>query len=112
VVARTIVDEMHLRLCRSLPLDAIKVCFHRQDEKCACRKPRPSLLFQAADEMTIDLSASVMIGDRASDIEAGRSAGCRTAFIDLGYTAEPPPKHVDFVASSLTEATDWVLGSQ
>ncbi|WP_413992684.1 D-glycero-alpha-D-manno-heptose-1,7-bisphosphate 7-phosphatase [Labrys okinawensis] len=109
VVERTVVDEMHRRLCAALPLDSVKVCFHRQDEKCLCRKPKPYLLLEAAREMNIDLSASVMIGDRASDVEAGRSAGCRTIHIDWGYTAEPAPKDVDIITTSLTEATNRLL---
>jgi D-glycero-D-manno-heptose 1,7-bisphosphate phosphatase len=50
-----------------------------------------------------------MVGDRASDIEAGAAAGCKTVFVDLGYTAEPRPLHPDKVVASLTEATDWIL---
>ncbi|GLS22700.1 D,D-heptose 1,7-bisphosphate phosphatase [Labrys miyagiensis] len=112
VVERAVVDEMHRRLRVALPLDSVKVCFHRQDENCACRKPKPYLLLEAAREMNIELSASVIIGDRVSDIEAGRSAGCRTIHIDWGYTAEPAPKDVDIVATSLTEATDRLLTPQ
>jgi D-glycero-D-manno-heptose 1,7-bisphosphate phosphatase len=108
-VERGVVDEMHRRLCGLLQLDAVKVCFHTRDQLCSCRKPRPDLLLEAATELAIDLLASVMVGDRASDVEAGRDAGCRTVFIDLGYTAEPKPGEVDFVASTLTEATDWIL---
>ncbi|WP_448951159.1 D-glycero-alpha-D-manno-heptose-1,7-bisphosphate 7-phosphatase [Labrys neptuniae] len=109
LVARGVVDEMHRRLLAALPLDGIKVCFHRQDEGCLCRKPQPYLLLEAAHEMDIDLSASIMIGDRASDIEAGRAAGCHTIHIDWGYTAEPAPKDVDIVAANLTEAIDRLL---
>ena len=42
---------------------------------CRCRKPEPGLLFDLARKWQIDLSASVMIGDRKSDIEAGQRAG-------------------------------------
>ena len=42
---------------------------------CDCRKPEPGLLFKLAQKWKIDLSASVMIGDRDSDVEAGRRAG-------------------------------------
>jgi D-glycero-D-manno-heptose 1,7-bisphosphate phosphatase len=110
-VAREIVDEMNARLRRSLPVDAVKVCFHAREQRCGCRKPLPGLLFEAADEMMIDLSASVMVGDRASDVEAGAAAGCRTVFIDLGYESEPRPERVDFVASGLAEAVDWILAA-
>lgn len=40
-----------------------------------CRKPRPGMILQAAERLGLDLSASWLVGDRASDLEAGRSAG-------------------------------------
>jgi len=108
-VAREVVDEMNARLRRAMPLDAVKVCYHTKEERCACRKPRPGLLLDAATEIGVDLSASIMVGDRASDIEAGARAGCRTAFVDLGYAAESRPASPDQVVTSLGEATDWIL---
>lgn len=52
-----------------------------------------------------------MIGDRASDIEAGETAGCRTVFIDLRYT-ERRPAAPTFTVASLAEAVDAILGFQ
>jgi D-glycero-D-manno-heptose 1,7-bisphosphate phosphatase len=68
-------------------------------------------LLDAAEQFNIDLGASFMVGDRASDIEAGRAAGCRTVFIDLGYTAVAPDNPT-FRARSLREATDLVLQAE
>ena len=79
LVSREVVEEMNVRLCRLMPLDAVKVYYHTKEQRCTCRKPLPGLLLEAAAEMGIDLSASIMVGDRASDIEAGAMAGCRTA---------------------------------
>lgn len=45
---------------------------------CDCRKPKPGLLIRAARELGIDLGKSVMLGDKASDVEAGKTAGCKT----------------------------------
>jgi D-glycero-D-manno-heptose 1,7-bisphosphate phosphatase len=108
-VPREIVEEMHQHLFASLPVDAIKACFHVEQDRCDCRKPRPGMLFTAARELGIDLAASFMIGDRPSDIEAGAAAGCRTVFIDLGYTTEKPPDRPNHVVKSLAEATMWIL---
>lgn len=55
---------------------------------CHCRKPKPGLLLQAAEDLMIDLSASWMIGDILNDVEAGKSAGCGTVFIDNGGETE------------------------
>lgn len=49
---------------------------------CACRKPKPGMLLQAASDYHIDLSQSWMVGDTENDVAAGRNAGCRTALID------------------------------
>jgi D-glycero-D-manno-heptose 1,7-bisphosphate phosphatase len=106
-VAREIVDEMSLRLRHAMPLDAIKICCHTG--QCACRKPQPGMLLEAAREIELDLKESFMVGDRASDVEAGAAAGCRTVFIDLGYTAEQPPERPDKIVGSLCEAADWIL---
>ena len=49
---------------------------------CQCRKPKPGLLFKAAEDFNIDLSSSWMIGDSESDVKAGRNAGCRSILLD------------------------------
>ncbi len=94
-VPRAIVEAMHARMREALPVDAIKVCYHSREDGCACRKPLPGMLLEAAAELHIETSASYMVGDRASDVAAGSAAGCRTVFIDRGYTAEPPPANAD-----------------
>ena len=65
---------------------------------CDCRKPRPGLLIRARDALGVDLAASVMVGDRMTDIEAGVRAGCSlTVLVESGMhtqtrivTEEPP----------------------
>lgn len=48
------------------------------NQNCSCRKPEPGMLFDAAREFDIDLSCSLMFGDKPSDIQAGLAAGCRS----------------------------------
>lgn len=50
---------------------------------CDCRKPKPGMLLQAAEEFNIDLSLSWMIGDSENDILAGKAAGCKTGLIGI-----------------------------
>jgi histidinol-phosphate phosphatase family protein len=52
-------------------------CPHAPEARCACRKPAPGLLLDAARELGLDLARSIMIGDKASDVAAGIAAGCR-----------------------------------
>lgn len=109
-VALKTIEIMHRQLAAQLPVDLIKACYHKPNERCRCRKPNPGMLLDAASEFGIDLSRSIMIGDRASDVAAGLAAGCVTVFIDHGYT-ETKPKNPTFVATSLSEATNWILNN-
>lgn len=54
-------------------------CPHVPDKGCPCRKPAPGMLLDAAHELGLELTASVMLGDKESDLEAGQSAGCMLA---------------------------------
>jgi len=108
LISRSEVDAMHETRARELPVDAVKACFHRQDEHCDCRKPKPGMILEAARELGIDLGKSFMVGDRGSDVEAGRAAGCSTVFIDLGY-AELAPDAPDYVVHSIREAADVII---
>jgi D-glycero-D-manno-heptose 1,7-bisphosphate phosphatase len=74
-------EAMHERLVREVGVDAVYVCPHAAADRCPCRKPRPGLLLQAAAEWDVDLHASFLVGDRPGDIEAGRTAGCRTVLV-------------------------------
>ncbi len=107
-VAAETVEAMHDDLRNRLPLDAIYCCPHSQGAGCDCRKPEPGMLTRAAKEHALDLARSFMVGDRKSDVEAGRRAGCRTVFIDCGY-AEGPPATCDATVRDLPEAANWIL---
>lgn len=75
--------DLHNLMRRELPeLDDIYTCIHDTADNCNCRKPRPGMLLAAAEKWGIDLQNSWMVGDRAKDIEAGRTAGCKTCLIE------------------------------
>ena len=87
---------------------------------CECRKPEPGLLFQAAREHAIDLSASIMVGDRITDIIAGNRAGCRTVLVQTGKHNLPPIEtnepldelvQPDYMCLDLLQAAKWVTKS-
>jgi D-glycero-D-manno-heptose 1,7-bisphosphate phosphatase len=107
---REVVEAMHDRLARALPLDAIEVCYHVEADHCDCRKPKPGMLQQAARALDIDLSQSSLIGDRWRDIAAGQAVGSACYFIDYGYDERQP--QMPFVTvKSLPEATALILSS-
>lgn len=68
---------------------------------CECRKPKPGMFQQAAKDFNIDLKQSWMIGDSISDIEAGKAAGCQTAFIGNGEHENCYNSLLDFVLGNL-----------
>jgi D-glycero-D-manno-heptose 1,7-bisphosphate phosphatase len=104
-------------------LDGLYVCLHHPSEgvppyraACDCRKPRPGLLVRAAQELGLDLAASAMVGDKASDLEPGRRVGARAVLVLTGYGRGEweyrrehftvPPDHV---AGDLLDAVEWAL---
>lgn len=101
-------EEMHARLQRGVPVDDIEVSFATRDAPDDRRKPEPGMLREAAKKWDIDLKTSYMVGDRASDVTCGVRAGCRTVFIDLGYTAEAPPTDQNATVANLAEAVAWI----
>lgn len=70
------------------------------------RKPGPGMLLEAEKDFGIDLPASFMIGDRASDIEAGRAAGCRTILVLTSYGKNHRDCGADFIVKDVVAAID------
>jgi D-glycero-D-manno-heptose 1,7-bisphosphate phosphatase len=106
--ARTIVEQMHEHLRAELAIDDIRVCYHTDRDDCGCRKPKPGMLLEAARDWNVDLVASVMVGDRWRDIDAGRAAGCRTILIENNYD-EPRANGFDAAVPSLLEASRLIV---
>jgi len=107
-IERADLDAQHEWLRAVLPLDEIVVCMHDDADACACRKPRPGMLVDSARRHEVALEASVMVGDRWRDVEAGQAAGCRTVFVDHGYD-ERQPVGPDAVVTSLAAAVPVIL---
>lgn len=65
-------------------VDAVYMCPHQPEDNCACRKPAPGMLLDAARDLGIDLGASVMIGDALTDVLAAQAAGVRPILVLTG----------------------------
>ena len=93
-------------------IDAFYFCPHHPNATlaayraaCDCRKPRPGMLLAAARDWEIDLGESVMIGDRPSDVVAGKRAGCRTILVESGMHLAPPIESPDPLDDARPDAT-------
>lgn len=62
-------------------VDGVYMCPHAPGDGCACRKPQPGLILQAAGELDLDLGQSILIGDALSDVQAGHAAGIPTTIL-------------------------------
>jgi len=105
-------EAIHHRMCQHLAregasIDAVYYCPHGLEPPCACRKPQPGMLLQAARAHNIDLASSWMVGDSAKDVEAGKRAGCKTVRVVSG--AKSTDRDADVVAPSLIAAIPKIL---
>ena len=84
------------------------LCPHSPEDNCECRKPKPTLLLQAAKEFDIDLANSWLIGDRESDIMAGVNAGTKTILVQ---TANVPVTSTEatYTAPHLLDAVRYIV---
>lgn len=103
---------VHARLAALLARDGAHVdaIFHCPHDRgaCACRKPGTAMLEQARERFGLaSLRDAVVIGDAASDVQAGRAAGART----IRLSEDPVPAPAGAVATSLQEAVDSLLGA-
>jgi D-glycero-D-manno-heptose 1,7-bisphosphate phosphatase len=94
------VNKINSFLKKKLQIDDIFVCYHDNVHKCDCRKPKPGMILLAKKKWKIDIKKSYLIGDRSSDIVAGKKAGCTNFFINYGYNEKLPSKNDCFYVKS------------
>jgi len=126
VINRKMVSEKVLSYIHTMMKAAVKsrggkikdifFCPHMPEDRCGCRKPKPTLIFKARQKYRIDLATSVMVGDSAKDIECAQNAGCGHAVLvktGNGAEAEKILKekgiYPDLVARDLFEAVGWII---
>ena len=102
------VNTVHRILAQDLRIDHFYICAHDDNHKCNCRKPLPGLIKQAANELSINIEKSILVGDRWSDIEAGQAVGCRCFFINYNYK-EKKPNFPYLEVNSLLEVANNLL---
>jgi histidinol-phosphate phosphatase family protein len=90
-------------------VDAIYYCPHHPDDNCDCRKPRPKMVLQAAQDINIDLSQSFVIGDLKMDIELGKAVGAKTILVGDSLSSKAAEVKPDARFSDLWEAARAIL---
>jgi D-glycero-D-manno-heptose 1,7-bisphosphate phosphatase len=122
----TTLHTIHRELLRQFTQAAVAIrgifyCPHHPEAEltayrrdCFGRKPNPGLLYQAACHEQLDLTRSYVIGDKLSDIRAGKKVGAKTALVLTGHgltevTQIAPTTRPDFTGANLTAITAWLL---
>ena len=90
-------------------IDATYFCPHTPEQNCACRKPAPGMVFQAAQDFALDLTRSYFIGDKESDMQCGRRAGTKTVLVETGYGQSADRTSADAVVPDLPAAARFIL---
>jgi D-glycero-D-manno-heptose 1,7-bisphosphate phosphatase len=113
--------EINARLGEMLAAEGVEItgwywCPHTPDAGCDCRKPAPGMFFRACEELGVILDGSWIVGDRLSDMQAGRQAGARSILVATGYgqaESELPerPECVDHFVPTLREAAEIILAA-
>lgn len=88
----------------------IYFCPHSKSENCECRKPGTALIIRACRDLNLDVSMSYFIGDKTSDIEAGKRAGAKTILVETGFGGDDKrfDTKPDYTAKDLLDAARYI----
>jgi D-glycero-D-manno-heptose 1,7-bisphosphate phosphatase len=102
-------EEFHRIIMEKIGIRHFYSCFHLDSDGCNCRKPKIGLFLRAAQDLSLDLKSSFLVGDRWKDIQAGQEVGCKCFFVEYNY-AEKRPKPPFNTVFSLLEAAIMITG--
>ena len=111
VFQRHLIDDF---AARGVHIEATYHCPHRPEAGCDCRKPGTELLRRAEHELGASLEESFVVGDKPSDIEMARLAGCRAVYVLSGHGARLRAELPDDVpvAADLADAARRILATR
>ncbi len=89
----TTLNSIHAEMHRAVNLvggriDAIFFCPHAADANCECRKPKPGMLREIAERMSVELAGVPVIGDSMRDLDAAAAVGARPCLVLTGKGAK------------------------
>jgi len=110
------VSAIHKKMNKLLEIDGVRIdgiyyCTHHPEENCDCRKPRLGMVKKAVKDHDVNPKKSFFIGDKTSDVKAGKDIGCKTFLVKTGYAGHDKLYDVepDFVVSDLLEAVNTIF---
>jgi histidinol-phosphate phosphatase family protein len=104
------VDQVNARVDELLgPFDVFLVCPHGPDEGCACRKPSPGLIIEAARRLGVGAPNCAVVGDIGADVVAARRAGALGLLVPNAMTRSAEVDEADIVMPDLGRAVDLLL---
>lgn len=107
LLTRADADACHARLAELIgPLGPVLVCEHDPDDACACRKPQPGLVLQAARALGLIPRDCAVIGDIGADVGAALAAGARCVLVPTPVTRQEEVDAAPLVAPDLLTALD------
>ena len=97
-----------------IQIDKIYFCPHNITDHCSCRKPKTGLIEQAQNDLSIEMEHSFFIGDKTSDIQAGKNAGLKTILVKTGKAGSEQeyPVKPNYIANDLLDAANWILDQE
>jgi histidinol-phosphate phosphatase family protein len=113
LVTREQVEAVNHRMQELLgPVGPIAICPHGPDDGCACRKPRPGLVLEAAKALGVVPERCAVIGDIGADVEAAAAAGARGVLVPTARTRREEVDAAPEVAPDLPAAVELLLGGR
>jgi len=121
----TVLHEKMLALLseKDARIDAVYYCPHHPHvgeppyrTNCDCRKPKTGMLERAANDFSLDVARSYLIGDKISDMQTAMNAGCKALLVMTGYgrgewefNRSRLEKEPDYLAADLFDAAQWIV---
>lgn len=92
--------------------DVWMLCPHGPDDGCACRKPAPGMVLDAAEALGLPVDSLAVIGDIGADMGAAAAAGARGVLVPTPVTRSEEVAAAPLHAATLLEAVELLLAMQ
>jgi histidinol-phosphate phosphatase family protein len=107
-------EQVHQRFVdlfqqKGITFSGVYYCPHAPEENCGCRKPAPGLILQAAQELTIELEHSFIIGDKLSDVKTGHNAGMKGIMFRDHPSNKGKGIQPEFQSNDWQPIVEWIL---